>query len=152
MFTCDDHFTMYVSQIIILYILNLYTTVYQLYLNKTELKAINCLMEHSRSGKQISFNFLHLIDINIFYPWSVCFHTDLKLSHADSLLSLLCLKFFWKKVSLPGLFFLNYVVIRAPILLSRCFDKSVLFGQLYGTFNAFTTLNPLFQLTVLIHY
>lgn len=114
MFTCDDHFTMYVSQIIILYILNLYTTVYQLYLNKTELKAINCLMEHSRSGKQISFNFLHLTDINMFYSWSVCFHTDLKPSHADSLLSLLCLKFFWKKVSLPGLFFLNYVVSGHP--------------------------------------
>ena len=33
---CDNHFMMYVSQITVLYTLNLYSAVCQLYLNKTE--------------------------------------------------------------------------------------------------------------------
>ena len=33
---CDKHFMMYVGQIIMLYMLNLYSAVCQLYLNKTE--------------------------------------------------------------------------------------------------------------------
>jgi len=39
MFTyCDNHFMMYISQTIMLYFLNLYHAVYQLYLNKTRRK------------------------------------------------------------------------------------------------------------------
>ena len=33
---CDNHFMMYISQIIMLYTLNLYNALYKLYLNKTE--------------------------------------------------------------------------------------------------------------------
>ena len=33
---CDNHFMVYVSQIVMLYTLSLYSAVYQFYLNKTE--------------------------------------------------------------------------------------------------------------------
>ena len=32
---CDDHFMMYISQIMVLHSLNLYSNVHQLYINKT---------------------------------------------------------------------------------------------------------------------
>ena len=32
---CDNHFMMYVSQVIMLYTLNIYSAISQLYLNKT---------------------------------------------------------------------------------------------------------------------
>lgn len=35
---CGDHFTLCVSQVIMPYTLNLYSAIYQLYLNKTERK------------------------------------------------------------------------------------------------------------------
>ena len=37
----DNHFMMYISQIIMLYTLNLHSAVCQLYLNKTERKKLN---------------------------------------------------------------------------------------------------------------
>ena len=43
---------------------------------------LNCLMNHSTSGKRLSCNFLHLMDINILQSWSVCFQTGLKPSLA----------------------------------------------------------------------
>ena len=44
---CDNHFVMYVNQIMVLYILNLHSATCQLYLNKTERKNIY-------SGRQTS--------------------------------------------------------------------------------------------------
>ena len=39
---------------------------------------LNWLVDHLRSGKWISHNFLHLMDKNMFLSWSVHFHTGLK--------------------------------------------------------------------------
>ena len=102
----------------------------------------SCLMDHSRSGKWISYNFLCLMDINISQSWSVCCHTELKPSLTDRPLSLLWLKSFWKRLFLPGKLLWNCIVLEKPILLAKCSEKSVLFGQFYNTLPRLTTLNP----------
>ena len=96
---------------------------------------INCLMDHSRSGKWLSYNFLHLIDISSFSHCLCIFILDcslpLKMSYC-----LLWLTSFQKRLSLPYPH-LNFIVIKKPILLARCFDKSLLFGcfhRFYCTF------------------
>ena len=85
---------------------------------------LNCLMDHSSSGKWISHSFFCLVDTNMSYLWSVCFHTGLKPSIADNLPPLLWLKSFWKSY-LPFKLHSN----QTTHLLARCFDKSVLFGR-----------------------
>lgn len=51
------------------------------------LDILNCLMDHSRSSKWISYSFPHLIEINVFQSWSVCFFfIELMLSLIDRLL------------------------------------------------------------------
>ena len=54
------------------------------------------LTDYSRSGKWISYSFLILMDIHIFYSWSVCFHTEWKPAFADKLLFPIWLKSFGK--------------------------------------------------------
>ena len=81
------------------------------------------------------------MEVNIFQSWSVCFHTGLKPSFADRLLSLLWLKSFWKRLSLPEELLSNFIVIEEFILLVRYFDKSALFGWFY--FTVLTALNAL---------
>lgn len=80
---------------------------------------------------------------------SVCFLTEPKLSFVDRLLPLLWLKSCQKRLSLPEEPSSNSIVMKDPILLVRCFDKSVLFGQFYNIFTAFMTLNSQAQLNVL---
>ena len=69
-------------------------------------------------------------------------HWTEKPSTADKLLSLLWLKSFWKRLSLPDEILLN-LMIEEPILLARYFNKPVLFGWFYNTFTMLTTLNSL---------
>ena len=80
---------------------------------------LNCLMNHSSSGKWMSYNCLHLKNRNVFQSWSVCFHTGLKLSLADKPLPLLRLKFFWKRVSSSSELLLNFIVIEKTIVLNN---------------------------------
>ena len=80
---------------------------------------------------------------------TVCFHTRLKTSLADRLLSLLWIKSLWKKLSLPMEVLLNFTVIKEPILLGRYLEKPVLFAEFYSTFTVLTTLNPLVYSTAL---
>ena len=73
---------------------------------------------------------------------------------ADRLLPLLQLKFFWKRLSLPGELLSTFIMIMEPTLLIKYFNKSALFGWFYNTFpelgwfyNTFPeliTLNSLF--------
>ena len=113
----------------------------------------NCLMDVSKSGRWISYNFLHLMDMNMSQSWSVrqatweapyVFCSGLKSSLADRLLlPLLWLKSFCKGLSLPETLFSSFIVIEEPILLTRCFHKSAMFGQFCNTFTVPATPNPL---------
>ena len=66
---------------------------------------LNYLMDHLKSGKWISYNFLHLMDINMFLSHPVGFQTGLKASLADW--PLLWWKSFWK-ILLSGEWLLNF--------------------------------------------
>ena len=82
------------------------------------------------------------MDIHILQSWSICFHTRMKPSLAHRLLASTVAKVLLENIS-PSWFLLNFLVAKVSILLPRCFEKSVLFGYLYNTFAAHTTLNPL---------
>ena len=66
---------------------------------------LNCLMDHLKSGKWASYNFLHLMDTNMFLSQPVGFQTGPKPSLADW--PLLWWKSFWKTL-LPGEWLLNF--------------------------------------------
>lgn len=76
------------------------------------------------------------MDISMFQSLSVYFHTGLWPSLTDGLLPLLWLTSFQKRLSLPYPH-LNFIVIKEPILLARCFGKSVLFGWFYTFYCTF---------------
>ena len=64
---------------------------------------LNRLIDYSRSGKWISYSSLILMDIHIFYSWSVCFHTEWKPAFADKLLFPIWLKSFGKHSPTGGI-------------------------------------------------
>ena len=137
------------------------------YLSKVQLTVVqellldvsNCLIDVSKSGKWISYNFLHLMDMNMSQSWCIhqatweapyVFCSGLKSSLADRLLPLLRLKSFCKGLSLPEALFSNFIVNEEPILLTRCFNKSAMFGQFCNTSTVLATPNPLVQLNTLM--
>ena len=62
----------------------------------------------------------------------LCFYTGLKPYVADRLLLFLYLKSFWKKISLPGELFSNFIMTEETILLIMYIDKSMyLFDWLF---------------------
>ena len=52
----DDHFTMYISQIIMFHTLNIYSAVCQLYLNKTERKKDYTIYTSNHSEGDMDFS------------------------------------------------------------------------------------------------
>lgn len=83
------------------------------------------------------------MDINMFYSWSVGFHTELKpsLQITDSLVP----KVFLGKNDPPHRELLsNFIEIKEPILLDAgYFSTSTLFGWFYNTLSVLATLSPL---------
>lgn len=78
---------------------------------------LNCPLDHLKFGKQISYSFSGLTDINVFQSWFVGFLTRPKFPIVDRPLLLLQLKFCQKILSLPVEPLQNFIIIREPILL-----------------------------------
>ena len=111
---------------------------------------LNCLMNHSRSGKWMSYNFLHLKNRNMFQSWSVCFHTGWKPYLENRILPSQWIKVLLKRLSLFGEFLSNSTEIKDSILQARYVDKFAFSGWFYNTFTVLTTLSPLVQLNTVM--
>ena len=62
---------------------------------------LNCLMDHLRFGKWISYRYPNLTGVNMSWQWFACFLIGLKLSHVDKLLTPQWLRSYWKRSFLP---------------------------------------------------
>lgn len=85
---------------------------------------------------------LCLRDVNICFSHGLfCFSTWSKPFHVDKLLPLQWLKYYYKRLSLPGEPLLSSIATGEFILLVKYYSKSVLFGQSYSIFTVLITLS-----------
>ena len=100
------------------------------------LGTLNCLMDHLRFGKWISYSYPNLTGINMSWQWFACFLIGLKLFHVDRLLTPQWLRSYWKRSFLPEGTTPKLPSTGELTLLVKCNKKSVLFDQFYTIFTA----------------
>ena len=71
-------------------------------------------MDLLRTSKWISYNFLHLVDLNVLVVICMFLHWT-EVYHVERLVPLLWVKSSWKILSLPGELLSNFIVIKEPV-------------------------------------
>lgn len=97
---------------------------------------LNCLMDHLRFGKWISYSYPNLTGVNMSWQWFACFLIGLKLFHVDKLLTPQWLRSYWKRSFLSEGTTPKLASTAELTLLVKYNKESVLFDQFCSIFTA----------------